>query len=269
MYKRQVVQHADETVDRLVREYGVGYIKTDYNINGGYGTEVNAPSAGAGLEGHQRAYRAWLARVQARWPELVIENCASGGMRMEYGLLSQLSIQSLTDQDEALKLAPIAAAAPSAVTPEQAACWSLPQAGQSDEEMIFSMVNTLLLRIHQSGALDALGTQQRALLQEAIALYKTYRAELPGALPFWPLGLPAPESEVLGLGMDFGGYALLAVWRVGGDAQPCRLPLPRPFARARQYYPAGHLYPCGLAEEGRLLEARLPAAPCARLYRLD
>ena len=265
----QEVQPAEKTHDPQVREYGVGYIKTDYNINGGYGTEVNAPSAGAGLEGHQRAYRAWLARVQARWPELVIENCASGGMRMEYGLLSQLSIQSLTDQDEALKLAPIAAAAPSAVTPEQAACWSLPQAGHSDEEMIFSMVNALLLRIHQSGALDALGAQQRALLQEAIALYKTYRAELPGALPFWPLGLPAPESEVLGLGMDFGSHALLAVWRVDGDAQPCRLPLPRPFARVRQYYPAGHLYPCGLAEAGRLLEACLPAAPCARLYRLD
>ena len=35
-----VVRHADQVVDRLVREYGVGYIKIDYNINAGPGTEM-------------------------------------------------------------------------------------------------------------------------------------------------------------------------------------------------------------------------------------
>lgn len=262
-----VVRHLDETVDRLVGEYGAGYLKLDYNINGGYGTETGAPSAGAGLEAHLRAYRAWLARVQARWPELVIENCASGGMRMEYGLLSQLSIQSLSDQDEAVKLAPIAAAAPTAVAPEQAACWSLPQPGQTAEELVFSMVNALLLRIHQSGALDRLSAQQQALFHEAVTLYKTYRADLPRALPFWPLGLPQPGSAVLCLGLDCGGYALLAVWKLA-DGGPCRLPLPRACGEVCQFYPQGMRCPCALTAAGRVLEARLPQAPSARLYRL-
>lgn len=262
-----VLAHVDQVVDRLAGVYGVGYLKMDYNINGGYGTTQDASSPGAGLEGHLKAYRDWLDRVQKRWPALVIENCASGGMRMEYGLLSRLSIQSLSDQDEAVKLACIAAAAPTAVTPEQAACWSLPQAGESEEQMIFSMVNTLLLRIHQSGALDALSLGQQALLKEAIALYKTYREELPKALPFWPLGLPAPEDGLLCLGMDLGERALLAVWRIREEAI-CRIPLPQRYEEARQIYPAGRVCPLWLSEGGRLLEANLPPAPAARLYEL-
>ena len=47
--------------------------------------------------------------------------------------------RGIFSNEAGLGSAPIAAAAPSAVTPEQAACWSLPQAGHSDEEMIFSI----------------------------------------------------------------------------------------------------------------------------------
>lgn len=260
--------HADEVIDRLAGKYRIGYLKLDYNINGGYGTEFEAPSAGVGLERHQRAYRAWLSDVQKRWPDLVIENCASGGMRMEYGLLSQLSIQSLSDQDEAVKLAPIAAAAPSAVTPEQAAVWSLPAADASDEELIFSMVSTLLLRIHQSGPLNDFSPAKRALLSEAIALYKTYRRDLAHAVPLWPLGLPAPDDALLCLAMDPGDRILLALWRIRDEKTVCHVPLPRVFAHAAQIYPAGIPYPCRLTEDGQTLLATLPPAPSARLYEL-
>ena len=48
----EVVEHANEVVDRLVRDYHVGYIKMDYNIEPGIGTELNADSVGDGLLGH-------------------------------------------------------------------------------------------------------------------------------------------------------------------------------------------------------------------------
>ena len=35
-----------------------------------------------------------------KYPDLVIENCSSGGLRMDYALLSRLSIQSTSDQEE-------------------------------------------------------------------------------------------------------------------------------------------------------------------------
>ena len=36
----------------------------------------------------------------AKYPDLVIENCSSGGLRMDYAMLSRYSIQSTSDQEE-------------------------------------------------------------------------------------------------------------------------------------------------------------------------
>ena len=55
-----VIEHVTEVIDRVVRDYGVGYIKMDYNIEPGIGTEVDADSFGDGLLEHERAYLAWL-----------------------------------------------------------------------------------------------------------------------------------------------------------------------------------------------------------------
>ena len=63
-----VIAHADSVVKRLVEEYGAGYIKMDYNINAGLGTETNADSAGDGLLQHNRAYLDWLDATFARYP---------------------------------------------------------------------------------------------------------------------------------------------------------------------------------------------------------
>ena len=52
----EVREHASAVIDRLVTEYGIGYIRMDYNIEPGIGTEVNADSAGDGLLEHNRAY---------------------------------------------------------------------------------------------------------------------------------------------------------------------------------------------------------------------
>ena len=56
----KVIAHANEVIDRVVNEYGVGYIKMDYNIEPGIGTELQADSYGEGLLAHERAYLAWL-----------------------------------------------------------------------------------------------------------------------------------------------------------------------------------------------------------------
>ena len=63
-----VRDHADRVVRRLVEEWGVGYIKMDYNINAGPGTERDADSTGDGLLQHTRAYLDWLDSVFVRYP---------------------------------------------------------------------------------------------------------------------------------------------------------------------------------------------------------
>jgi alpha-galactosidase len=220
-----VTKHADEVIDRLVKDYKVGYIKMDYNSDAGIGTERDADSAGDGLLQHNRAYLAWLDRVFERYPDLVIENCGSGGMRMDYALLSRHSIQSSSDQMDYRNYAAIAAAAPGAIAPEQCAVWSYPMREGDEEETVFNMVNALLQRIHQSGHLAELSPARMALVKEGIAYYKSIRGLVPQGRSFWPLGLPQWGDSWHCLGLEHGGKRLLAVWRLKGGEAKLSLPL--------------------------------------------
>ena len=81
----------------------------DYNIDGGIGTEVDADSFGDGLLGHNRAYLDWLRGIKAKHPSLIIECCSSGGMRMDYAMLGEGHLQSVSDATDYLKNAGISA----------------------------------------------------------------------------------------------------------------------------------------------------------------
>ncbi len=122
------VKHLDEVIDFVVGDLGVGYLKLDYNINVGPGTDAGNVSAGAGLLAHNRAHLEWLDAVLDRYPGLVIENCASGGMRMDYAMLSRLQLQSTSDQQDFLRYPPITAAAPGRGHPRAGGDVGLPPA---------------------------------------------------------------------------------------------------------------------------------------------
>lgn len=257
----EVIKHADGVIERLVREYGAGYIKMDYNINAGVGTELRADSLGDGLLAHTRAYLRWLDDVFARYPALVIENCGSGGMRMEYSLLSRHSIQSVTDQTDYRKMAAIACNCMTAVTPEQAAIWSYPLEQGDEEEVVFNMISAMLLRIHQSGHLAKLSKERLALVKEGIACHLSIVDRLKQGLPFWPIGLGSLADNFLAVGLQCGNVRYVAVWCVntGGTVQ-----IPVRGARARCLYPAklptdfayhsGQLSVCMQASSARLFE---------------
>jgi len=218
--------HLDRTVDRIVGDWGVGYLKLDYNIVIDPGTVAPGDLApGAGLLGHGHAYLDWLSGVLDRHPGLVVENCASGGMRMDGATLAVSQLQSTSDQQDPLRYPPIAASAPTAAPPEQAAVWAYPQPEFTDDLISFTLGGALLGRIHLSGHLDRMTTHQMCLVQDALATYKSIRPHLARALPFWPLGLPAWNDEWLALGMRVpDGPSYLSVWRRGG-ASELRLPV--------------------------------------------
>lgn len=221
----EVIAHANEVIDRLVNEYGVGYIKMDYNIEPGIGTEVNADSFGDGLLGHERAYLKWIDEVFHKYPDLIIENCSSGGLRIDYALLSRYSIQSTSDQDDYKRYATIAANSPTGLTPEQSAIWSYPLTHGNGEEVVFNMINAMLLRIHQSGHLANLSNERMELVKEALDYYKVIRNDIKTALPFWPLGLSKFSDSWVCLGLKAGNKNYVAVWRRNSESDVCSLPL--------------------------------------------
>ncbi len=267
----EVIRHADGVIGRLVNEYGVGYIKMDYNIDAGVGTEVGADSFGDGLLQHNRAYLGWLDSIFERYPSLVIENCGSGGMRMEYSLLSRHSIQSCTDQTDYRKMASIAAASPTAVAPEQAAIWSYPLKDGDSEEVIFNMINAMLLRIHQSGHLAEISQERFALVKEGLDYYKTIRENIKTALPFWPLGLPFYTDEWICLGLNCGNKIYLAVWKMTDSDKSCILPLNMlegKQVKARCAYPAKQECFFEWNAAGSSLVVKLDKQHSARLFEL-
>ncbi|MCD7740933.1 MAG: alpha-galactosidase [Ruminococcus sp.] len=267
----QVREYADSVIDRLVKEYGVGYIKMDYNIEPGIGTEANTDSVGDGLLEHERAYLEWLDGVFKRHKDLIIENCSSGGLRMDYAMLSRYSIQSTSDQDDYKKYCTIAANAPLALTPEQAAVWSYPMWGGDKEEVVFNMINAMLLRIHQSGHLANLDEQSKALVKQGIGVYKQIRADIREALPFWSLGTSSFSDEWVSLGLKNEGKAYIAVWRRESKGDCVSLPielLKGKNVRVECIYPDFNEEKFGWNRNTSSLSVRLTKPFSARLFRL-
>jgi alpha-galactosidase len=191
----------DKVIDSFVLDYGVGYFKFDYNIEVIQGTDANSFSPGDGQLGHNRAYLDWVNKLFDRHPDLVIESCSSGAQRMDYALLAVHSLQSTSDQQDPVRYASIAAAAPTAVTPEQSATWAYPQPGWDDEKNAMTVVNSLLGRVHLSGRLDLLSPEQLELISSGMKVYKSIRSGLKTGLPFWPLGLPTWHDDWVALGI--------------------------------------------------------------------
>ena len=264
--------HLDRVVDRLVGEWGVGYLKLDHNIDPGSGTSAHSgETPAAGLLGHNRAQLDWLDGILDRHPHLVLENCSSGGMRWDYALLSRLQLQSTSDQQNLQLYAPIAASAPTAVTPEQGAVWSYPLPTDSPDEVAFTMVNALLGRVHLSGLLPDLPAESRELVHEAVATYKTLRRDLARAVPAWPLGLPAWDDEWVALALLTPATTYVSVWRRPGAETGTTLTLPHlrgRTARVEVLYPAASPAEAGWDPDTADLTLTLPAAPSAVLLRL-
>ena len=221
----EVRTYATSVIDRLVSKYGVGYIKMDYNIEPGIGTEQNADCAGDGLLGHEQAYLSWLDSIFTKYPDLIIENCSSGGLRMDYAMLSRYSIQSTSDQDDYRLYASLAANAPTALAPEQAAIWSYPLTDGDKEEVVFNMVNAMLLRVHQSGHLAKLTPERSALVKEGLDYYKKIRDDIKEAVPFWPLGLSRYSDPWVCLGLKTKKKTYIAVWRRKSERNTCQIPI--------------------------------------------
>ena len=95
----EVQQWATEELIRVVRDYGVDWMKWDYNM--GYGLGCDDPNHGhQATDGHYAhtlgLYRI-LEELRAACPDLMIENCASGGHRVDLGMLRQTHTDWISD----------------------------------------------------------------------------------------------------------------------------------------------------------------------------
>lgn len=79
--------HILETLDALIRDIGVGYLKWDHNRDL---VAAGHPATGApAVHAQTRALYRLLDELRARHPDLEIESCASGGGRVDLGILER------------------------------------------------------------------------------------------------------------------------------------------------------------------------------------
>lgn len=235
--KKEVRERASEILERVIKDYELGYVKIDYNLELSFGTDYQTDSPADGMLQHNRAYLAWLEKEHDKYPDVIFENCGSGGLRMDYGMLARSDIQSVSDQEDYRIMAMIAANSSSAVLPEQAGIWSYPLRNADKEACIMNMSSAMLQRIHLGGNLGLLTDDMFAAVQEGIQCYKKIRKEIPNGIPFWPTGFHSFDAGWLVFGLHLTDKDLLTVCRREDEDTRINIPVKRRIREVRVIYP--------------------------------
>lgn len=225
-----VYKHAMNVIDEMMRLYNLDYLKIDYNVDCGPGNDYQSDSLGDGLLKHNRAYIRWLNEVMDKFPHLTIENCGSGGCRMDYEILKMCPIQSTSDQTNYRKYPYLACNVLTACTPEQAAVWSYPlndyeKIMPTDEVVVMNMCNAMLGRIHLASFINKLPKRQLDLIREGIRYYKSLIEFKKKALPIYPKGTSHFfDKEVVG-GLSYGNKIVLGIWNTSNRPREIKVNL--------------------------------------------
>lgn len=166
-----VVEYLTERVINLLRENGFGYVKIDYNETIGPGCD-GYESAGEGLRRKVAASQEFFKKIAREIPGIVIENCASGGHRLEPSFMEICSQGSFSDAHECTSIPIIAANLHRVMRLEQSQVWCVLQASDTPERTVYSLTNTFLGRMCISGNVPGLSDAQMDLVREAIAFYR-------------------------------------------------------------------------------------------------
>lgn len=285
------------TIDRLVA-MGVGFIKNDYNGCIGFGDDTLGSSAADGLITHMRCFYSFLDEIREKHPMLIIEGCASGGMRADYGMLSHVHMVSSSDQEDYTKYPSIIGGMLAAVLPEQNGVWAYPYPllvsyrDQPDildeaayrhsmadgEQTIFNMVNGLCGNLYLSGRVDKADAFNLSLIEEAVSLYKAERAHIRQSSPIWPLGFRLVNESggwnCIGLAAMDSSRILLAVWRLDSEQERADIPIAgwaNQLAVVRQIFPVAESMQVDYNYDviSGTLRVHLPRRNQARLFVLE
>ena len=162
--------YLDEHMLALLKECGMGYLKVDYNENIGQGVD-GEESYGEGLRKAVEGSQNYFRHLAKEMPELVIENCASGGHRLEPSMMELVSQASFSDAHEAVDIPLVAANLHRLIRPEQSQIWAVMRANADPDRIKFVLTSAFLGRFCLSGEIFDLNDEQWQTAKDAIAFY--------------------------------------------------------------------------------------------------
>ncbi|MDE5717585.1 MAG: alpha-galactosidase [Lachnospiraceae bacterium] len=166
-----VQDYLEERVIGTLEKYGFSYMKMDYNDTIGVGCD-GAESLGEGLRQNMEASLSFIRKVKERIPGFILENCSSGGHKLEPLMMSECSMASFSDAHECEEIPIIAAALHRVILPRQSQIWAVIREQDSLKRIAYSIANTFLGRMCLSGDVTKLTAQQWDVIDRGIAFYK-------------------------------------------------------------------------------------------------
>ncbi|MCR4588046.1 MAG: alpha-galactosidase [Lachnospiraceae bacterium] len=164
---------AHKVIDTL-RDYHFEYMKIDYNETIGIGCD-GAESLGEGLRKDRAASIDFLHRIKREVPGIILENCASGGHRLEPLSMSECSMASFSDAHECPEIPVIAASLHYAILPRQSQIWAVIRKSDTIKRITYTIAATFLGRMCLSGDVLDLSSEQWKAITDGIAFYKQIR----------------------------------------------------------------------------------------------
>ncbi|MCR5557083.1 MAG: alpha-galactosidase [Butyrivibrio sp.] len=170
MRQQWVQDYLDKKVVGLLRDNGFGYIKVDYNETFGAGVD-GAESYGEGVRASVEGTRRFFKHMTDELPDLVIENCSSGGHRLEPSMMELSSMASFSDAHECKCIPLIAANLHRLIRPEQRQIWAVLRAEDDVDRIKYIIVSAFLGRLCFSGDIFDLSQEKWSLVPESIGFY--------------------------------------------------------------------------------------------------
>ena len=169
-----VHEYLSEKVIQMLKENGIGYLKTDYNDSIGIGCD-GAESLGEGMRQHLAGVEKFFKRLRDEIPELVIEVCSSGGHRLVPSWMQVASMGGFSDSHEGIDIPIIAANTQRMIPMRQNQIWAVLREEDSTQRLRYSLAATFLGRMCLSGDIHDLSEEQMTVVNEATEFYQTIK----------------------------------------------------------------------------------------------
>ena len=282
-------------IDRFYK-MGIRFIKNDHNRSVMLGCDDGGECCAVGLKKTGEAFLSFIDGVRERYPDLVIENCASGAMRSDNGTLRHFEIQSVSDQEYYYMTSSITSGTLAFLPAEKAGVWAYPypvsygdrennelifgeefRSRRADgEETVYNMVTALMGSLYLSGRIDRADELNRSLIREGVERFKEIRTHNAKAYPVYPCGrynIGNRGMSCIGLMSDKGDKMTLAVWRRECKEDTLTVDMSRYLNRSsdvKMTYPQDRMgAEYSYDGDTRVLTVKLPMVNSARFFEIE